>query len=164
MIRSALAVLMLVLLPCAIFAQVSVSDVNQAENFDRQVYGLGFSVGPASGLGISFRDHFPSKLSLQLVFGILRDKVNTFVSAGGEIQYDLVRGNTTRFYVASAACYVYNGSTGNSFESPTRVGLGVGGEFKAREALHVSLEGLFVYFSDGSIIPLPQLAFHYYFF
>lgn len=163
MIRNALGILILVLLPCSLFAQVSVSDENQAESFDRQLYGLGFSGGPASGLGISFRDHFPSKLSLQLVFGILRDKVNTFVSVGGEIQYDLVRGNSTRFYVASAACYLYNGSGENSFEAPTRVGLGVGGEFKVRETLHVSLEGLFVFFSDGSIVPLPQISFHYYF-
>jgi hypothetical protein len=164
MTRAFVGVLLLVLLPCSLFAQVSVSTTNKAESFDKQVYGLGFSAGPASGLGISFRDHFASKLSLQLVFGILRDKVNTFVSAGGEVQYDLVRGNSTRFYFASAACYLYNGSASNSFEAPTRFGLGVGGEVQVRNALHVSLEGLFVYFSDGSVIPLPQVSFHYYFY
>jgi hypothetical protein len=164
MIHRALGILMLLLLPCSIFAQVSVGSENRAESFEKQVYGLGISAGPASGLGISFRDHFASKLSLQLVFGILRDKINSFVSAGGEVQYDLVRGNSTRFYFATAACYLYNGSDKNLFEAPSRVGLGVGGEFKVRNALHVSLEGLFVYFSDGSVIPLPQVSFHYYFY
>ena len=150
--------------PAALCAQVSVSGDNRAEDFNKPVYGLGFSGGPASGIGISFRDHFPSKLSLQLVFGILKDKVNTFVSTGAEVQYDLVRGNTTRFYFGPAVGYFYNGSQTNTFDSPTRVGLGLGGEFNVRDALHFSIEGMFVFFSDGSIIPLPQASIHYYFY
>ncbi len=154
----------LVVLPVVLYGQVSVSGENRAEGFDKPVYGLGFSGGPASGVGLSFRDHFPGKLSLQLVFGILKDKVNTFVSTGAELQYDLVRGSTTRFYFGPGVGYFYNGSKSNTFEAPTRVGIGLGGEFNIRDALHLSVEGMFVFFSDGSIIPLPQASIHYYFY
>ncbi len=157
-------VVLIFVLSAATNAQVIVGGDQKAEDFNKSVYGLGFSGGPASGLGISFRDHFPSRISLQLVFGILKDKVNTFVSTGGEIQYDLVRGNSTRFYFGPAFGYFYNGSDKNTFEAPTRVGIGLGGEFNIRDALHFSLEGMFVFFSDGSIIPLPQASIHYYFY
>jgi hypothetical protein len=156
--------LILLVFPVLLHGQVSVSGENKAEDFNKSVYGLGFAGGPASGIGISFRDHFPSKLSLQLVFGILKDKVNTFVSTGAEVQYDLVRGNTTRFYFGPAVGYFYNGSDQNKFDAPTRIGVGLGGEFNIRDALHFSIEGMFVFFSDGSIIPLPQASLHYYFY
>lgn len=145
-------------------AQVSVTGDNKAESFDKSVYGLGFAGGPASGVGISFRDHFPSKVSLQVVFGIIKDKVNTFVSTGAELQYDLVRGSSTRFYFGPAVSYFFEGSGANKFEAPTRVGVGLGGEFNVRDALHFSIEGMFVFFSDGTIIPLPQASVHYYFY
>ena len=162
--RWMLGVLILTLVPSVLLSQVSVSGDNKAENFDKSVYGLGFAGGPASGVGISFRDHLPSKVSLQLVFGIVKDKVNTFLSTGAEIQYDLVRGNSTRFYFGPAVGYFYSGSDKNTFEAPTRVGIGLGGEFNVRDALHFSVEGMFVFFSDGTIIPMPQASLHYYFY
>jgi len=157
-------ILVLLFAPCVLFSQVSVAGDNKAESFERSVYGLGFAGGPASGVGISFRDHFPSKVSLQLVFGILKDNVNTFVSTGAELQYDLVRGSSTRFYFGPAFGYFFEGSKTNSFRAPTRVGIGLGGEFNLRDALHFSIEGMFVFFSDGAIIPLPQASVHYYFY
>jgi hypothetical protein len=162
--RIAIEFLSLIFLPALLLSQVSVAGDNKAENFDKSVYGLGFAGGPASGVGVSFRDHFPSRLSIQLVFGILKDNVNTFVSTGAELQYDLVRGNTTRFYFGPAFGYFYNGSDVNSFKAPTRYGIGLGGEFNVRDALHFSVEGMFVFFSDGTIIPLPQASIHYYFY
>jgi hypothetical protein len=164
MIRLILGILIIFSVPSLLMSQVSVNGDNRAENFDKSVYGLGFAGGPASGVGISFRDHFPSKVSLQLVFGILKDNVNTFVSAGAEVQYDLVRGITTRFYFGPAFGYFYSGAGTNSFAAPTRYGLGLGGEFNIRDALHFSVEGMFVFFSDGTIIPLPQASIHYYFY
>ena len=164
MTRLILGILILVAIPAILLSQVSVSGDNRADNFDKSVYGLGFAGGTASGVGISFRDHFPSKVSLQFVFGILKDNVNTFVSTGAELQYDLVRGNTTRFYFGPAFGYFYSGSGTNSFAAPTRYALGLGGEFNIRDALHFSVEGMFVFFSDGTIIPLPQASIHYYFY
>ncbi len=146
------------------FAQVSVAGSQRAEGFNSAIYGLGFSAGPASGIGISFRNHLPSKSSYQIIAGIIKVKSNISASVGAEYQYDLVRGNTTRFYFGPSISYFYSGENGNTFEAPFRFGIGLGGEFDVQEALHISIEGVFTYFSDGSIVPLPQIAAHYYFY
>ncbi len=145
-------------------AQVGTSGLSKAEALGKPVYGLGFSAGWASGVGISFRSHLPSKISAQGVFGIIKTSDKLYLSLGGECQYDLVRGNATRLFGAGALSYFYAGSGSNEVSGPLRLGAGVGGEFQVRDALHVSVEGLFVFFSDGRVIPLPQIAAHYYFF
>jgi hypothetical protein len=48
-------------------------------------------------------------------------------------------------------------------EGPGRLGFGMGGELYASSGIHTTLELLFTYFDDGTVLPLPQLAFHYYF-
>jgi hypothetical protein len=115
-------------------------------------------------VGVSFRTHFPSKSSLQLAFGVIKVTERLSLSLGSEYQYDLVRGQSTRFFVNAALGYFYSGSERNEMASPFRAGVGVGGEFAVREALHMTVEGVFTYFSDGTILPLPQLAVHYYFY
>ena len=145
-------------------AQVTTSGLTKAENLDKTVYGLGFSASAASGLGVSFRAHLPSKSSFQGVFGIIKTSNKLYLSIGGEFQYDLVRGNLTRFYVSGATSFFYEGSGGNEIGGPFRIGVGVGGEFNIRESFHVSVGGAFVYFSDGTVLPLPQVSAHYYFF
>jgi len=79
------------LMPSSLFSQVSIQGNQQAENLGRNVYGLGISAGPASGVGISFRDHLPSKISFQIVGGIIKSGDKTSASIGAEFQYDLVR-------------------------------------------------------------------------
>jgi hypothetical protein len=145
-------------------AQVNVAGSQRAEGFSSNIYGLGFSAGPASGVGISFRDHLPSKSSYQIIAGIIKLKSKVSASVGAEYQYDLVRGNTTRFFFGPSASYFYSGENQNTFDAPFRFGVGLGGEFDVQEALHISIEGVFTYFSDGSIVPLPQFAMHYYFY
>jgi hypothetical protein len=144
--------------------QVSTSGLSNAEGLTKAAYGLGFSAGWASGIGVSFRTHLPSKASVQGVFGIIKTSDKLSMSIGGEFQYDLVRNNTSRFFVGSAMSYFYNGNGSNEVAGPFRVGAGVGGEFHVQGALHVTLEGMFTFFSDGRVIPLPQIAAHYYFF
>jgi hypothetical protein len=145
-------------------AQVSTSGLSDAKGLSQAVYGLGFSAGWASGVGISFRSHLPSKASVQGVFGIIKTSNKLLLSLGGEYQFDLVRNNTTRFYAGPALGYYYSGSGKNESSAPFRIGAGVGGEFHVKDALHVSVEGMFVFFSDGRVIPLPQISAHYYFF
>lgn len=145
-------------------AQVAVSDA-KGEAFGQTVHGLGFSGGPASGLGISYRYHFASKSSLQGIIGIFKPKsTDTFYSFGAEFQQDLTRSGSARFFFAGASSYIYNGTGINNYSAPFRAGLGLGGEFLVQDAVHFSFEGLFTYFSDGTILPLPQLAIHYYFY
>ncbi len=145
-------------------AQVTTSGLSAAKSLGQPVYGLGFAAGWASGVGISFRSHLPSKSSIQGVFGIMKPADRLLMSIGCEYQYDLVRDNKTRFYVGSAIAYFYNGSGSNETSAPFRIGAGAGGEFQVKDALHVSVGAMFVFFSDGRVIPLPQIAAHYYFF
>ena len=145
-------------------AQVSTSGLSNAEGLTKAAYGLGFSAGWASGIGLSFRAHLPSKASVQGVFGIIKTSDKLSMSIGGEFQYDLVRNNTTRFFVGSALSYFYDGNSRNEVSAPYRFGAGIGGEFYVQGALHVTVEGMFTVFSDGRVIPLPQIAAHYYFF
>jgi hypothetical protein len=145
-------------------AQVSTSGLSRAEGLNKSVYGLGFTAGWSSGIGISFRSHLPSKQSVQGVFGIIKTKEKLLMSIGGEYQYDLVRSNNTRFFVGPAISYYYSGKNSNEVSGPFRVGAGAGGEFQLKNALHITVEGMFVFFSDKRVLPLPQIAAHYYFF
>jgi hypothetical protein len=147
-----------------VYGQVVVSGNQKAENFEKNVYGLGISAGLASGIGISFRDHLASKSSFQIVGGIIKVKDKVSSSIGAEYQYDLVRGASTRFFFGPGVSYFYSGDGGNQLAGPFRCGIGIGGEFNIQESLHFTLEGMFTYFSDGTILPLPQASFHYYFY
>lgn len=145
-------------------AQVAVSSA-RGDAFGKSVYGLGFAGGPASGVGVSYRYHTEGKSSFQAVAGIFKPKTtDTFYSFGAEFQQDLTRSGSARFYFALSSSYNYNGSGSNRYSAPFRLGSGLGGEFLLQDAVHLSFEGLFTYFSDGTILPLPQLAFHYYFY
>jgi hypothetical protein len=146
------------------YSQVAASNV-KGEAFGQGIHGLGFSGGTASGAGISYRYHIQGNSSLQGIVGVFKPKTtDTFYSFGAEFQQDLTRSNAARFFIGVASCYVYNGSGSNHYTAPFRAGIGLGGEFLVQDALHFTFEGLFTYFSDGAILPLPQLAIHYYFY
>ncbi|MFA5833220.1 MAG: hypothetical protein WDA22_07065 [Bacteroidota bacterium] len=145
-------------------AQVAVSSV-KGDAFGKNIYGLGFSGGPASGIGLSYRYHTEGKTSLQAILGIFKPKnTDTFYSFGAEFQQDLTRSNAARFFFGAASSYIYNGSGGNKYTAPFRFGAGLGGEFLLQDAVHLTFQGLLTYFSDGTMLPLPQLSFHYYFY
>lgn len=145
-------------------AQVTAT-TSKGETFNSGIYGLGFSGGASSGAGVSVRYHTVGKSSYQFVGGVFRPKSsNTFISLGAEYQYDLIRGTSSRFFSEFATSYLYNGSGGNNYAAPWRAGLGLGGEFSIQEGVHITFQALFTYFSDGTILPLPQAAFHYYFY
>jgi hypothetical protein len=146
------------------YSQVSIQVNQKAENFGKNVYGLGISGGAASGVGISFRNHLPSKISYQIVGGIFKSADKTWASIGGEFQFDLVRGNSTRLFFGPSTSYFHKGTGDDEYRAPFRFGIGVGGEFSLQNAINISLEGVFVYFSNGEILPMPQIAAHYYFY
>lgn len=163
-IQSVFVIILLFILISTTRAQVAVSDV-RGDAFGKSVYGFGFSGGPASGIGFSSRYHTAGKTSLQAVVGVFKPKnTDTFYSFGLEYQHDLTRSNSARFFFGTASSYVYNGSGTNKYTAPFRFGAGLGGEFLIQDAVHFSFQGLFTYFSDGTILPLPQLAVHYYFY
>jgi hypothetical protein len=148
--------------PC--FAQVNVSE-RADMRFERQVFGIGITAGPIEGAGLSLRHHLPAPFSYSVNAGIIKVDQNLHYAIGGDIQYDLARSTNGRYFVLLGIGYYYSGSTStNEMKGPFRTGLGVGAEFAANGPLHVSLMGAFTFFSDGTILPLPQIGILYYFY
>jgi hypothetical protein len=144
-------------------SQVMTPNTSTQRELRESVFGLGLGAGFASGIGLSFRHHFPGRMAWQAVGGIVKTRDKLLYSVGGEIQFDVQRTASTRFFVAAAAGYYYSGDGTNEMEAPGRIGLGVGGEIPIAESLGLSGEILFTYQTDGSVLPLPQAAIHYYF-
>lgn len=154
----------LLLMAGAAHAQVVMPRQEGATELRRNVFGLGFFGGPATGVGLSFRHHLPSTLSYQINGGIIKVDERMSYSVGAEVQVDLSRSQTVRFFAAGGAAYFYSGtSSHNDMDGPARFGIGLGGEFHAGSGIHTTLELLFTAFNDGTVLPLPQLGFHYYF-
>jgi opacity protein-like surface antigen len=156
--------LALVLASSASLAQVVMPQREGAAEMRQSVFGLGFAFGPATGLGLSFRHHLPTTFSYQVNGGIIKVDDRMSYSVGAEFQADLSRNNAVRFFAAAGCSYFYTGKTShNEMEGPGRLGVGLGGEFHAGSGVHATLEMLFTYFNDGTVLPLPQLGLHYYF-
>jgi hypothetical protein len=145
--------------------QVVLPDRARDPGMRQDVFGLGLFAGPTTGIGLSFRHHLPSTFSYQLTGGIIKVDKKLSYAVGGEGQVDLVRGQSTRFFAAGGLGYYYSGSSDqNEMAGPARVGLGIGGEVWANASLHATVELMFTYFTDGTVLPLPQFGIHYYFF
>ncbi|MBI5021093.1 MAG: hypothetical protein HZB59_06640 [Ignavibacteriales bacterium] len=147
----------------SLHAQVA-EPAQTTEAIEQSVFGVGLAGGLASGFGLSFRHHLPGDFSYQIIGGVIKADNQTLLNVGTELQYDFVRGETTRFFGAGALGYFYRGRSENQLSAPIRFGLGIGGELNKLEPLHLSGELLFTFFNDGTILPLPQIALHYYFF
>ncbi|HXX65199.1 MAG TPA: hypothetical protein VEO56_15475 [Bacteroidota bacterium] len=151
----------------SLYAQVVLPpDRGQQGTIHTNVFGLGLAAGPASGIGLSFRDHLPGYFSYQLTGGIIKVDEVTSYALGGEVQYDLMRGYGARFFITGALGYYYHANRGgsNQLDGPTRVGFGIGGEVPSGGGMHFAGELVFTYFSDGTVLPLPQAGFYYYFY
>ncbi len=163
--RTMTAMILLVALVQTAGAQVVMPEKGREPGLRENVFGLGLWAGAATGLGLSFRHHLPSPFSYQITGGIVKVDDKLSYDVGGEAQFDLVRGSENRFFVAGGAGYYYSGRTSrNDLEGPTRIGIGIGGEMWMSSGMHGTLELLFTYFSDGTVLPLPQAGFHYYFY
>lgn len=153
-----------VLLSMSASSQVVLPDERHPTKLGRVVYGLGFAAGAGTGLGVSFRHHLPSEMSYQLVGGIVKVDRKLSYDVGLELQFDFLRGKTSRYFVGMGVSYFYSGEGRNTLRGPFRAAVGVGGEFSNIQLVHLTISGMFTYFSDGNILPLPQLGIHYYFF
>jgi hypothetical protein len=144
-------------------AQVVLPDRERGE-FRENTFGVGVFAGAVSGIGLSFRHHLPSTVSYQLTGGIVKVDDREIYDFGCEVQFDLSRSSVTRVFVAGAIGYYHSGRDGkNELDGPGRAGVGIGGETFVGGGFHGTLELLFTYFSDGTVLPLPQVGFHYYF-
>jgi hypothetical protein len=145
-------------------SQVGMNNVDGGEELQQSVFGIGLNGGMVSGIGLSFRHHLPSRFSYQIVGGVIKTDEHLHYSVGTEAQFDFMYSDFTRVFAAGGAGYFYSGSSSsNDLESPFRMGLGVGVEHLFGENLALGGELLFTFFSDGTILPLPQASMHYYF-
>jgi hypothetical protein len=157
--------LVLVVATGSLRAQIESQGLNRPLDLGATVYGIGGSIGAASGFGFSFREHFPTILSYQIVAGAYRTSDVTAYDIGGELQFDVMRGVRNRFFGVVAAGYFYSGdNNNNNLAAPWREGIGIGNEWLTETHLHITGELLMTFFSDGTILPLPQFSAHYYFF
>lgn len=145
-------------------SQVVLPEKGQEPGLRENVFGLGLWGGPATGLGLSFRHHLPSQLSYMVTGGIIKLNEKLSYDIGVEAQFDLARSSTNRFFVAGGFGHYYSGKHGNEMDAPTRLGIGIGGEFAVTPGIHTTIEVMFTYFSNGNVLPLPQIGFHYYFY
>ena len=152
------------LLPIPARAQVEVPGSGDGTKLRESVFGIGLAAGPASGVGLSFRHHLPSAFSYQLTGGVIKVDEKLYYDIGGEFQYDFILGSSSRVFAVAGLGYYYAGkSDKNELEGPARAGLGVGVEFGFLGSFHGIVEGVFTYFTDGTILPLPQAGLYYYF-
>jgi len=146
-------------------AQAVLPEHDRGTSLNSNVFGLGLFGGPATGLGLSFRHHLPSPFSYQVTGGIIKVDEKLSYDIGAEGQFDFVRSTTSRFFVGGGVSYFYSGRSGhNEMNGPGRVGLGVGGELAMTSGINTTIELMFTYFSDGTVLPLPQFGLHYYFY
>lgn len=146
-------------------AQVVLPERGRDAGLREDVFGLGLALGAATGTGLSFRHHLPGTWSYQITGGIIKVDDETSYAIGGELQYDLIRATTSRFFVGGGLAYYYSGhKRGNNLDGPGRIGFGIGGEVAIRGGFHVSGELFFTYFTDDTVLPLPQIGMYYYFY
>lgn len=147
-------------------AQVVLPDRAAGQGVREQVFGLGFSAGFASGIGLTFRHHLPGKVSWEATGGVIKVDDRMHYAVGGELQLDLDRGTSSRFFAALAGGYYYTAPKGggNTLKGPGRLGLGIGGEVPAGAGFHMTGKLLFTWFSDGTILPLPGVGMAFYFY
>ena len=144
-------------------AQVVVPQTGQVAEISQSVFGIGLYGGAATGVGLSFRHHLPMHMSYQVTGGVIKADERLMYAVGGEIQYDLIRTTDSRVFAVGGGGYYYSGIDHNEMSAPGRAGLGVGGEIEIYSGFHLIGEALFTYFTDGTILPLPQGGFFYYF-
>ena len=160
-----LAVLAQILLQTSPAVAQATLPAHVGDQIGQHVFGIGIAAGPVSGIGLSFRHHLPGRFSYQVTGGIIKVDDKLSYAIGGEAQFDFTRRPSERFFLVLAAGYYHSGKSGdNELAGPGRVGLGVGGELSLGGPVHASGEVLFSYFSDGNVLPLPQIGIHYYFY
>lgn len=139
----------------------------EKEKISQQVFGIGLGASLTSGMGVSFKHHLAGiPFAYQISGGFLQLGKSQVYSIGLELQYDInVKQNDRLFAVVGLGQYYRSDSTNtNTFDHPFRWGVGVGYELGVSRNINVSMNVMITGKHFGnSILPLPSVAFHYYF-
>lgn len=132
------------------------------------LWGVGGYGGLLSGIGLSCRYHPMGRVGFQLTAGAIKfsDMMYDF---GLEAQFDFDSQGRTRFYGYIGGGYYYfakedsSKQKTNRLKAPGRLGLGIAYEWAVSEKLVFNANLAFTYFTNGDILPLPQIGIYYYF-
>lgn len=132
------------------------------------LWGVGGYGGLMSGIGLSCRYHPIGRVGFQLTAGAIKfdDLMYDF---GLEAQFDFDSQGRTRFYgYIGGGFYNYTKQDSgkakeNRLKAPGRLGLGIAYEWAVSEKLVFNANLAFTYFTNGDILPLPQIGIYYYF-
>ena len=119
---------------------------------------LGGAVGMASGMGFAFRRLPQEQLGFQVTFIGWKVGDEHFLSVGIQPMYAINKSSTNRLYALGGVGYF---STVD--ENRVNIGVGLGVEFFVMEQIGSSVDLTLTYLDNGDIVPLPQVAFLYYF-
>ncbi|MBL0173856.1 MAG: hypothetical protein IPP94_01075 [Ignavibacteria bacterium] len=128
------------------------------------LWAVGIQAGVLSGYGLGVRFHPIGRFGGQLVGGgIKAGDVKTY-SFGIEGQFDFDVMGRSRFYgYLGTGYYSYKGKDSVDLNGPWRLGIGVAYEWSVSKKLIFNASGAITYFSDGTVLPLPQIGLWYYF-
>lgn len=135
------------------------------EEIGKQIFGIGLNASLTSGMGISFKHHLGgAPFAYQISGGFLQLGEDQVYSVGVELQYDLNITRKDRIFAVAGIGHYYYGDSTNTMEHPTRWGAGVGYELSVSRNINISLNVMVTGKQFGNnILPVPSLAFHYYF-
>ncbi len=139
----------------------------------QDMWGVGVYGGLLSGIGLSGRYHPKGRVGIQLTAGAMKFSELAY-DVGAEGQFDFDSKGRSRFYGYLGLGFYYvekttkDAATGtekkeNKLDGPLRLGLGVAYEWAVSPKLIFNLNAAFTYFTDGTILPLPQAGLIYYF-
>jgi hypothetical protein len=127
-------------------------------------WGVGLQAGLLSGSGISIRFHPHTRYGFELNAGAWKGGDNLIASFGAEAQYDFDWSGRNRFYGFVGLGYYQNGKDDpDDLKGPFRAGFGAGYDWDISSAVIFSAELGVTWFTDGIILPLPQIGISYLF-
>ena len=88
----------------------------------RSYSSFGFSASSVSGLGLSYRKHFPGPGLIQITGGLISGGGTTATSLGLAYQYQLSKKDSFRYYIATGGGFY----TSSGHSTTTVLGLGIG--------------------------------------
>lgn len=154
-----------------IMLALSISSQSQAQLTEHEDYyltkshwGVGLQAGLLSGMGISVRFHPHERYGFEFNAGAWKGSDNLLASFGAEAQYDFDWSGRSRFYGFVGMGYYQNGKDDpDDLEGPFRAGFGAGYDWDISSAVILSVELGVTWFTDGPILPLPQVGISYLF-
>lgn len=128
------------------------------------MWAVGLQAGLISGSGLGVRFHPVGRFGAQLVGGGIKLGDLTTYAFGVEGQFDFDVMGRSRFYgYVGTGLYYVKDKDEKKLDGPWRLGLGVAYEWSISRKLIFNASGAITYFSDGTVLPTPQLGLWYYF-